>query len=337
MSQEARARVTVALEPDEVLRGAEVRVSLRAERKVARIFMRIVDTASGVMAFRTMRVSTRPTRGLDLTVGTRWFPPDRRYVVQASAYATMAPAGSATLSVSRRRSAIPLALLVPMLLWGVRPGKGVARAVSGGRPIEPVPRLPPVRRGRVPSRPRTLPPSRAGGKRFKSAERGPRVRDAPRRAPILEVEIPERRPQTRKAQDPWATGTYYTRAQVESVLNREREKRKQRPWLRPLPEGSVEEVMDALRRDFERRSKKRLRYDLDRPVKHYLFRSERDARVCRTCLHLDGGTWAPWEYRPAIPIHPNCRCHYERAWAPARQRPERAARALKGVGAMSRA
>lgn len=299
--------MSVALDPDEVTQGAEVRVSLRADRTAARMFMRIVDTASGLMVFRTMRMTTRPSRRLDVTVGTRWFAPDRKYAVQASAFRDMSTAGTAMLAVTPRNGPVPIGLLIPLLL-GLRRGTAVEPAV-------PVPR---VARQPGGARLRRIPPSAPGRMSRRSAERGPRVRDAPGRkkwVPPIEVVIPGERLPKRKRQDPWKTGSPLTRKQVERVLDREREKRKARPWMRPLPEGTVEEVMDSMRRDFERMAKKRRKYDLTRPVKHYIYRTERDARVCATCLHLGGGIWAPWEYRPAIPIHPNCRCHYERVWA----------------------
>ena len=278
------ARITVELEPDEVRRGANVSVAVRVTSTVPALFMRIIDEGTGLVTFRTMRITRAPTRRQDFDVGTRFMPAGRTYTVSVSASRTMRNAGHARFTILHRRGPIPLALLLPMLMGT----GGVAERVGRGGTVEP--RLPPGRR--TESRP---PPGRDSRARDWWNRR---VRD------VRGVRV----------QDPWRTGSPYTREQVERVLERERARRKRSPHMKPLPEGSVEDVMAALARDRARQVKKRKKYDLSRPVKHYVFLTEQDTRVCRVCMGYHGREWAPWVFRPAIPIHPNCRCRYERVW-----------------------
>jgi len=68
---------------------------------------------------------------------------------------------------------------------------------------------------------------------------------------------------------------------------------------------------DEWRRDRKRERRGRPRHpDLDSPVKIYVFVTERDTRVCHRCRRLDGAEFWPREWRPAIPVHPRCRCHW---------------------------
>ncbi len=117
----------------------------------------------------------------------------------------------------------------------------------------------------------------------------------------------------RRPADPLATGNprvRYTRAQVERLLERDRERRRKRPWLKPLREGTPEDVMLQLAKDRAASDRVALNYDLTRPVTLYEFCAERDGRACQICRQLDRRAWRPWVWRPPIPVHPGCRCRY---------------------------
>lgn len=296
----AGKRVQVRLSPSEVRRGGPINVAIRAPR-ATHLWLSITAEPGGTPVFRPLRITSTPVRRRDLTLGTRYMPGGRSYVVRASPSRTMRWAGLARLAVVPR-SVVPLAALLPMLLRGPVRRRGVPGALDEGRPLQPGPRPPLPRTEAEPGPDRSRPDSWE-----------PRVRDRPLSWPTDEPWPGAAPPRVR---DPWATGTYYTRAQVERVLEREREKRRKRPWLKPLPEGSVEDVMLQLAKDKAAVDRVARNYDLTRPVAKYQFHTERDDRVCVRCRSLDRRSWVPWAWRPAIPVHPNCRCHYSRLFPP---------------------
>lgn len=298
----ARRRVRIEITPHEARRGDAVNVAIRSSA-LTHLWLSITAEPSGVRVFAPLRVTLRPARRRDLTIGTRFFR-GGSYVVRASPRPDMRLAAITRLAILPR-SLVPLAALLPILLGRPAGRKGAPRAVEEGRPIQPPPRPPAPPTVRGPATPRGPP----GRRRPDAGAR--KVRDRPLSWPTDEPWPGAKAP---RVQDPWATGTYYTRAQVESVLRREREKRKKRPWLKPLPEGTVEDVMLQLAKDKAASDRVQEHYDLTRPVSRYVFVTERDERVCWRCRELDAREWVPWVWRPPIPVHPNCRCHYERSW-----------------------
>ena len=276
-----KARVMVRVDPEEVRRGAEVRVMARVERRVPALFMRVMALGSGAVVFRTARMTDRPTARQDFTLGTRFLPGGRSYIVSVAPNRNMRSAGHDSFSVLPRRGPVPLALLLPVLM-----GRGTqAQRARRGLAVEP---------GR--GRQRPGPP----------VEReGDTVRDVSW-SPYGEWQMGV------KVQDPWRTGSPYTRAQVQAILDRERKRRAANPEMRQLPEGSVEDVMRALARDRAERMRDRRRLGADRRVLRYVFDTERDERVCPRCRRLQSRIYPAWAARPAIPLHPNCRCRYVR-------------------------
>jgi hypothetical protein len=55
---------------------------------------------------------------------------------------------------------------------------------------------------------------------------------------------------------------------------------------------------------------KGIKNSLDKNIKLYRIRTAGDNRVCDTCGGLTSIIWTQYN-RPALPIHPNCRCEYD--------------------------
>lgn len=287
------------MEPGEQRRGGQVNVAIRAPRPV-HVWLSITAVPSGVAVFRPLRITSMPARRKDITLGTR-FMSGGAYLVRASSAPSMRMAGIAALSILPR-GIVPLAALLPALLRGAVGRRDVPRGLSEGRVLQP-PAAPPVQPQEAgPPPPGTSAAAPPGG-----------TRDRPLDWPT-ERAWPGRPAPT--PTDPWGTGSPLTRAEVEAALERERQKRRERPWLKPLPEGTVEDVMLSLARDGANSKAVAERYDLRLPVYRYRFNTERDWRVCKRCRSLDRRAWPPWRWRPPIPVHRNCRCHYDRVFQP---------------------